>query len=116
MLPLTLSSLQPNTTEGAVHSIALEAEEPVLSALSTNVTNGVLRIEAGEFDTARVIKLRVSLPVDGLLRVNHFGPGASVFVTPGFVGTEFGAIAAFAAGQLYIDGLQADVVTLDMAK
>lgn len=40
------------------------------------------------------------------------GPaGAELFVAPGFVVPSFSATAAFAAGRLYVSGMQAQTVT-----
>ncbi|KAL4440439.1 hypothetical protein ABPG75_003440 [Micractinium tetrahymenae] len=100
----------PNTTGG--YWLTIEAEPSVIPALSYAVVNGALHLETQQgLNTTRPIKLTVSLPATALQAVSHQGPGAELFVAPGFVVPSFTATASFAAGRLYVSGMQAQVVT-----
>ncbi|PRW39301.1 cell shape-determining [Chlorella sorokiniana] len=94
----------------------LEAEPQVLQALSYNVSNDVLHLEnSADFNTSRPIKISVSLPPNRLQAVNHQGTGAELLITPGFDVPLFVAAAAFGAGRLYVNGMTAQNVTLQMS-
>ncbi|EFN53910.1 hypothetical protein CHLNCDRAFT_136105 [Chlorella variabilis] len=105
--------IKPDAAANAGYSIALEAEQAVLSALSYNVTDSVLLLgSTADFVTSRPIKVTVTMPAGALQAVNHQGTGAEVFVAPGFTLPSFVASTSFGAGRLFVDGMVAQNATL----
>ena len=91
-----------------VYNISIHAEPSVLPALNYTVSGGTLLLQStANFSTGRPIQVTVTLPADALKAVSHQGPGAEVYVAPGFTASSFNASSAFGAGQLYLNGLSA---------
>ncbi|RMZ55872.1 hypothetical protein APUTEX25_003838, partial [Auxenochlorella protothecoides] len=98
------------------YGIVLSGEPEVLAEIDASVTGQVLSIVLnGPIDTSQEVKVTVMLPADALSAVEHYAPGADVVIARGFQATDFSAKSAFGAGELYIQGLTATNVHLDVA-
>lgn len=98
------------------YGIVLSGEPEVLAEIDASVNGQVLSIVLnGPIDTTQEVKVTVMLPADALSAVEHYAPGADVVVARGFQATDFSAQSAFGAGELYIQGLTATNVQLDVA-
>jgi hypothetical protein len=107
--------VQPSNGTRDTYTITVQAEQPVLDALTWGVAGGLLSLQAGVFSTSRPIKVVVTMPATALEAISHYGTGAELLVAPGFNVGELNVTTAFGAGRLYVDGLRARTVRADLA-
>ncbi len=98
---------------GADYKVTIVADDVVKDAISTNVHQETLTLEAiRNFRTSKSIQVTVSLPPDQLQLVHNKAPKTSVAVGPGFNVRRFTGVHA-GDGSLYLMDLNADEVLLE---
>lgn len=98
------------------YGAVIDGEEAVVKQISANVSNEVLAITlGGPINTTMRVQITVMLPPDQLAAVRHNGPGAELTVGSGFTAEAFTAVTGFGAGELYVTGLTATNVSLDIS-
>lgn len=88
----------------------------MLSAISATVQNDTLYLESsGDFSTQQPITLAVRLPADSLMALDHFGAGSQVYIAPGFDLDSFTVNSGFGAGDLHVNNMTANSITLTLS-
>lgn len=108
--------ITPNASQG--YSFTAEGETSAINNIKAafNDSNGLLYITAtGPIITNQTLKLTVSLPASNLTVLHHNGPSAAIYVAPGFSPPFLNVTTGFGAGQLYINNISTNAVSLDMS-
>lgn len=75
--------------------------------------DGLLSISlSGPLETNQTIQLTITLPSNALNAINHQGPGAEIYVAPGFQSEDLKVTTAYGAGVLYINKINATNVNI----